>query len=97
MAITPEMMAVCRRLFEDFAYYAENAVMIRTKDQQFIKLTLNRAQRPKDYEFSRHTMEEHWKACYNDTVRVLRHPGVLERPVSPDGILAFDISEDGGL
>jgi hypothetical protein len=45
MAITPEMMAVRRRLFEDFAYYAENAVTIRTKDQRLIKLTLNRAQR----------------------------------------------------
>jgi hypothetical protein len=28
----------------------------------------------KDYEFSRRTMEEHWTAGYNDTVRNLRHP-----------------------
>ena len=28
----------------------------------------------KDYEFSRRTMEEHWAAGFNDTVRTLRHP-----------------------
>ena len=37
----------------------------------------------KDYEFSRRTMEEHWKAGYNDTVRTLRHPEVLQRPEKP--------------
>jgi NTE family protein len=28
----------------------------------------------KDYEFSRLSMEEHWRAGYHDTVRTLRHP-----------------------
>jgi NTE family protein len=32
----------------------------------------------KDYEFSRQTMEEHWKSGYHDTVHTLRHPEVLQ-------------------
>jgi hypothetical protein len=41
--MTPEMIAVRRRLYEDFAYYAENAVTIRIKDQNLTPLKLNRA------------------------------------------------------
>jgi NTE family protein len=51
----------------------------------------------KDYEFSRRTMEEHWTAGYHDTVRTLRHPEVLQRPTSLDGIRTFDISRDARL
>jgi NTE family protein len=51
----------------------------------------------KDYEFSRRTMEEHWTAGYNDTLRTLRHPEVLEKPTSPDGIMTFDVSRQGRL
>ena len=51
----------------------------------------------KDYEFSRLTMEEHWAAGYDDTVRTLRHPEVLERPTHPDGVFVFDIARDGRL
>jgi NTE family protein len=51
----------------------------------------------KDYEFSRRTMEEHWMSGYHDTVRTLRHPEVLQRPTSPDGIRTFDISRDARL
>ena len=49
----------------------------------------------KDYEFSRRTMEEHWKAGYSDMVRTLRHPEVLERPKSPDGVFTFDLKHQG--
>jgi NTE family protein len=49
----------------------------------------------KDYEFSRRSMEDHWQAGYHDTVRTLRHPEVLERPLSPDGVFTFDIAEHG--
>jgi NTE family protein len=49
----------------------------------------------KDIEFSRRTMEDHWRAGYNDTVRTLRHPEVLERPQSEDGVSTFDLSRDG--
>lgn len=49
----------------------------------------------KDYEFSRPSMEEHWLAGYHDTVRSLRHPEVLERPTSMDGVFIFDLGRDG--
>jgi NTE family protein len=48
-----------------------------------------------DYEFSRRTMEEHWKAGYNDAVRTLRYPEVLQRPKSLDGVFTFDLAVDG--
>jgi len=49
----------------------------------------------KDYEFSRRTMEEHWKAGYSDMERTLRHPEVLQRPESADGVFTFDLKEQG--
>ena len=49
----------------------------------------------KDYEFSRLSMEEHWRAGYHDTVRTLRHPQVLERPRNRDGVFTFDLAYDG--
>jgi len=49
----------------------------------------------KDYEFSRRTMEEHWASGYDDMVRTLRHPEVLERPSSPDGVFTFDLALQG--
>jgi NTE family protein len=45
----------------------------------------------KDYEFSRRTMEEHWKSGYDDAVASLRHPEVLQRPDNPEGIRIFDL------
>lgn len=44
----------------------------------------------KDYEFSRRTMEEHWTSGYTDALRTLRHPEVLQRPGTPDGVAIFD-------
>ena len=49
----------------------------------------------KDYEFSRQSMEDHWRAGYFDTVRTLRHPEVLERPRDGPGVLTFDLAQDG--
>jgi len=49
----------------------------------------------KDYEFSRRTMEEHWKTGYSDMERTLRHPEVLQRPKSPDGVFTFDLKQQG--
>jgi NTE family protein len=48
-----------------------------------------------DYEFSRRTMEEHWQAGYNDAVRTLRHPEVLQRAENHDGVFTFDLERDG--
>jgi NTE family protein len=49
----------------------------------------------KDYEFSRSGMEAHWRAGYHDTVRTLRHPDVLERPINHEGVAIFDLERDG--
>jgi NTE family protein len=51
----------------------------------------------KDFEFSRQSMEDHWTAGRHDTVRTLRHPEVLERPISPDGVFMFDAATHGRL
>jgi NTE family protein len=48
----------------------------------------------KDYEFSRLSMEEHWRAGYHDARRTLRHPEALERP-NGEGVLTFDLAQDG--
>jgi NTE family protein len=49
----------------------------------------------KDYEFSRLTMQEHWRAGYHDAVRTLRHPEVLERPNNLEGMSTFDVAYEG--
>jgi NTE family protein len=51
----------------------------------------------KDYEFSRETMEEHWAAGYADAVSTLKHPEVLERPKTPDGVATFDFAEQARI
>ena len=50
----------------------------------------------KDYEFSRRSMMEHWRAGYNDTVRTLRHPEALSRPTNDEGLSTFDVEQHGG-
>jgi NTE family protein len=49
----------------------------------------------KDYEFSRASMQEHWRAGYHDVIRTLRHPEVLERPTNHEGVFTFDLPPDG--
>jgi NTE family protein len=49
----------------------------------------------KDYEFSRPSMQTHWRAGYHDTIRTLRHPHLLERPVNHEGVTTFDLEHDG--
>ena len=49
----------------------------------------------KDYEFSRLSMEEHWRAGYQDAVRTLRHPQVLKKPSNQEGVRMFDLAADG--
>ena len=50
----------------------------------------------KDYEFSRRSMEEHWRGGYHDTIRTLRHPEALARPKNAVGVSTFDIAEHAG-
>jgi NTE family protein len=49
----------------------------------------------KDYDFSRSSMQEHWRTGYHDAIRTLRHPQVLERPTNNEGVFTFDLSHDG--
>jgi NTE family protein len=49
----------------------------------------------KDYDFSRASMQEHWRAGYHDAIRTLRHPEVLERPTNHEGVFTFDLAHDG--
>lgn len=51
----------------------------------------------KDFEFSSQSMEDHWSSGLNDTVRTLRHPEVLERPTSADGVSTFDLAVHGRM
>ena len=51
----------------------------------------------KDFEFSSRSMEDHWAAGLSDTVRTLRHPEVLQRPTSADGVFTFDVANHGRL
>jgi NTE family protein len=49
----------------------------------------------KDYDFSRRTMEEHWRSGYHDAVQTLHHPEVLQRPQATDGVFTFDLARGG--
>jgi NTE family protein len=46
----------------------------------------------KDYEFSRRTMEEHWRSGHEDASRAISHPEIFKRPDPIDGFRAFDFS-----
>jgi NTE family protein len=51
----------------------------------------------KDFEFSAESMVDHWTAGHQDVIRTLRHPEVLARPTSPDGVFCFDLAAQGRL
>jgi NTE family protein len=44
----------------------------------------------KYYEFSRLTMEDHWKTGYHDAIRTLRHREAFDRPNDAEGVFTFD-------
>lgn len=46
----------------------------------------------KDFEFSRRTMEEHWRAGHEAASRALAHPDLLQRPDSSEGFRLLDFS-----
>jgi NTE family protein len=49
----------------------------------------------KDYEFSRLSMSEHWRSGYDDAMRALLHPEVLERAGNGKEVTIFDFAADG--
>jgi NTE family protein len=94
--------SLLKKLPEEIRNCAEAEILGSFGDQKVYSLVqlIYRAQQyegdSKDYEFSRRSMEEHWRAGYNDTVRTLRHPEALGRPANSEGISTFDIAEHGG-
>jgi len=48
----------------------------------------------KDFEFSRRTMEEHWKSGYDNAVRTLAEPEVMQLPDRSEGVRTFDVGRD---
>lgn len=46
----------------------------------------------KDYDFSRLSMEDHWRSGYHDAVRTLRHPEILRRPSHAEAVRTFDLT-----
>lgn len=48
----------------------------------------------KDCQFSQLSMQEHWKAGYDDTMHSLRHKEILETPDCREGIKVFDLTQD---
>jgi NTE family protein len=47
----------------------------------------------KDFEFSRRTMEEHWRAGYDNAVQALGYREVLELPDRMEGVRTFDFAD----
>jgi NTE family protein len=50
----------------------------------------------KDYEFSRQTMEEHWRAGYSAAIKSLSHPEIFEPPDRLEGVRTFDFAATRG-
>ena len=46
----------------------------------------------KDYEFSRATMEDHWRAGHRDALKTLAHPEVLTPPSEAHGVEVYDFT-----
>jgi NTE family protein len=47
-----------------------------------------------DYEFSRYTMEEHWRAGRADVERTLQHPAWKNRAPPKEGVTVLDLTRD---
>ena len=48
----------------------------------------------KDYEFSRHSIEEHWAAGGDDVQRTFRHKAWQHRTIPTDDVKVFDLTQD---
>jgi NTE family protein len=93
--------ALLRRLPADFEESDELKILKSVASDKIYNIIhlIYRAQNyeghSKDHEFSRLSMQDHWRAGYHDAVRTLRHPEVLARPTSLDGVFTFDLERDG--
>ncbi|WP_404713372.1 patatin-like phospholipase family protein [Sphingomonas sp. MMS24-J13] len=48
----------------------------------------------KDYEFSRQTMEDHWRTGYDNARHTLAQPEVLTLPAEPSGVGVYDFTHE---
>ncbi|TAI65642.1 patatin-like phospholipase family protein [Bradyrhizobium sp. Leo170] len=96
-----DLAALLNRLPEDLREH-EDVRLLRTAASRNVHNLVHLIYRArdyeghsKDYEFSRLSMQDHWRAGYHDALRTLRHPEVLARPTSADGVSTFDLEQDG--
>jgi NTE family protein len=96
-----ELAALLSRLPEDLREH-EDVKLLRTAASHNVHNLVHLIYRArdyeghsKDYEFSRLSMQDHWRAGYHDALRTLRHPEVLARPTTADGVSTFDLEHDG--
>ncbi len=68
----------------------ENAVTV----MQLIYRSKNYEQSSKDYEFSRQTMDDHWKAGVHDVRHSLRNPAWTGRKAEPGQVVLLDLTKD---
>jgi NTE family protein len=47
-----------------------------------------------DYEFSRYTVDEHWRDGQDDVEQTLRHPSWKNRERPKDGVTVLDLTKD---
>jgi NTE family protein len=95
------LAALLEKLPEDLKNSPESKLLSTAADHKVYNIVhlIYRAKNyeghSKDYEFSRLSMEEHWRAGYYDARRTLRHPEVLKRPTDLAGVFTFDLAQDG--
>jgi NTE family protein len=95
------LASLLEKLPDDLKASAEAELLAEAADRRVCSLVqlVYRSTRyegqSKDVEFSRRSMEEHWKTGYLDTTRALRHPEVLQRPDNVEGLTIFDLAEHG--
>jgi len=94
------LAGLLEKLPDDLRNSAEARLLAGAADRKVYNIVhlIYRAQNyeshSKDYEFSRLSMQEHWRAGYRAARRTLRHREVLGRPTRHEGILTFDLHVD---
>ena len=95
------LAGLLEKLPEDFKNSAEARLLNSVAERKVYNIVhlIYRAKNyeghSKDYEFSRLSMREHWRAGYYDARRTLRHREVLERPKNHEGVYTFDLAVQG--
>ena len=95
------LAGLLEKLPEDLKNSAEARLLNRVAERKVYNIVhlIYRAKNyeghSKDYEFSRLSMREHWRAGYYDARRTLRHREVLERPKNHEGVYTFDLAAQG--